>query len=246
MFGKNKPLSVRAFEGKEYEVKVVDIFPTIQGEGPFSGYPAVFVRLAHCNLSCPFCDTDFEDGKWMWTEAVSERVRSIISSSGFKHGPPVVVITGGEPTLQRGLPNLMDSLFENLIDHVHCFQLETNGVLEFKYAKNRFIVVLSPKANPATGSYIHPHPNSLSRADYLKVLIDAEVRPYDEIPDFVFGYVEKEDQPWRVTLSPITHYLPTGEIDRERNRRNYEKAVEMAIRYGFRLSVQSHLILNIP
>ena len=40
-------------------LEVVDLWQTIQGEGPFAGMRAIFIRLAGCNLQCPFCDTDY-------------------------------------------------------------------------------------------------------------------------------------------------------------------------------------------
>ena len=43
-----------------------ETFPTVQGEGPFAGYPAFFIRLSHCNLRCYFCDTDFSEQHEMW------------------------------------------------------------------------------------------------------------------------------------------------------------------------------------
>jgi len=58
MFGTN-PLS-KPIESDGLYLEVQDIFSTIQGEGPFAGKPAVFLRLAGCNLRCFFCDTDFE------------------------------------------------------------------------------------------------------------------------------------------------------------------------------------------
>ncbi len=58
MFGKNPLRPPETGDGST--LNVVEIFPTLQGEGPFVGQPAVFVRLGGCNLACGFCDTEFE------------------------------------------------------------------------------------------------------------------------------------------------------------------------------------------
>lgn len=59
MFG-NNPIRKQVLrdDGALY---ISGIFATIQGEGPLTGTPAIFIRLSGCNLQCGFCDTDFED-----------------------------------------------------------------------------------------------------------------------------------------------------------------------------------------
>jgi organic radical activating enzyme len=71
--------------------------PTLQGEGAHAGRPCVFLRFAACNLECPWCDTDFAaDGavKLSAAEIVDKLLALDI------HGARMVVVTGGEPTLQ--------------------------------------------------------------------------------------------------------------------------------------------------
>ena len=58
MHGKNK---VAKRTDNPQSLQVHEIFHTIQGEGPFSGRPAVFIRLSGCNLRCWFCDTEWDD-----------------------------------------------------------------------------------------------------------------------------------------------------------------------------------------
>jgi len=81
-----------------------EIFHSIQGEGPTNGTPAVFLRLAQCNLACSWCDTKYT---WDWQhfsydkEVVSLDAREVeerILELGCRH----LVITGGEPLLQQG------------------------------------------------------------------------------------------------------------------------------------------------
>lgn len=97
-------------------MKVNEIFYSLQGEGHFAGTAAVFVRLAGCNLACPFCDTDHRG----FTEMTEQAIVDMVCTFPASH----VVITGGEPTLQ---------LTSTLIDRLHAagrfIQIETNGTV---------------------------------------------------------------------------------------------------------------------
>jgi organic radical activating enzyme len=95
-------------------MKVNEIFYSLQGEGHYTGTPAIFIRLAMCNLRCSFCDTDFNSFTEMSEEEIVEKAKSYPANH--------VVITGGEPTLQ---------ITASLIDKLHkagkYVQIETNG-----------------------------------------------------------------------------------------------------------------------
>ena len=95
-------------------MRVNEIFLSIQGEGHFTGTPAVFLRLSGCNLRCPFCDTKHESFIEMSENEIVEEV------SRFK--PRHLVITGGEPSLQ-----LTESLLALLHGTGFFIQIETNG-----------------------------------------------------------------------------------------------------------------------
>ena len=96
-------------------MKVNEIFYSLQGEGYFTGSPAIFLRLSGCNLKCPFCDTNHEPG----TQMTPEEILREIERYPAKH----LVITGGEPTLQ------IDSHFIELLhQHSYFVQIETNGI----------------------------------------------------------------------------------------------------------------------
>ena len=139
-------------------MRVNEIFYSLQGEGYHSGTPAVFVRFSGCNLRCPFCDTDHENGVEMTEEEVVGAV---------KHYPArLVVITGGEPALQ---------LTERLVNALHVIDkmvaVETNGTLALP--SNVDWITLSPKdtwlkeeAAPV-----------LERANELKVVFDGVHEP---------------------------------------------------------------------
>lgn len=78
--------------------RINDLFYSLQGEGHHTGMAAVFVRFSGCNLRCPFCDTDFSSFTEMSAEEIVNRVLSLCENA--QEVKPLVVLTGGEPTLQ--------------------------------------------------------------------------------------------------------------------------------------------------
>jgi 7-carboxy-7-deazaguanine synthase len=104
---------------------VKEVFPTIQGEGFWTGRAAVFVRMSRCNLwsgreedrstaICQFCDTDFLHGERMDLQTLLGMVSGL--------GLDFVVLTGGEPTLQ-----VDKDLIEGLHERGYYIAIETNG-----------------------------------------------------------------------------------------------------------------------
>jgi 7-carboxy-7-deazaguanine synthase len=120
-----------------YSVK--EIFYTLQGEGANAGRPAVFCRMAGCNLwsgreedrataVCRFCDTDFvgtdgtAGGKYPTADALAQAIAAHWPNDSHAHR--LVVVTGGEPLLQ-----LDTSLIDALHQHGFRIAVETNGTL---------------------------------------------------------------------------------------------------------------------
>jgi organic radical activating enzyme len=95
-------------------LKVNEIFYSIQGEGEYTGTPMTFIRLAECNLNCPFCDTRYDTFTEMEEEAILAEVQ--------KNPTMYVLLTGGEPLLQD-VKKLMKILSNDYLLH-----LETNGM----------------------------------------------------------------------------------------------------------------------
>lgn len=83
---------------KKYRIN--EIFYSVQAEGRNAGRPAVFVRFAGCNLSCPFCDTNHEPYTEMTQEQIESEVARLDSHNANNEPSAMVVFTGGEPTLQ--------------------------------------------------------------------------------------------------------------------------------------------------
>lgn len=133
-------------------MKVNEIFYSLQGEGNFTGTPAVFVRFSGCNLNCDFCDTQHNRG----IEMSEDEIISEVSKYPAYH----VVITGGEPTLQ-----LTPSLVNKLHAAGKFVQIETNGARPLSDGLDYLIdwVTVSPKYGNV--------PN-IQRIDELKVVYD--------------------------------------------------------------------------
>ena len=100
--------------------RVNDMFYSLQGEGNNTGKAAVFVRFAGCNLRCSFCDTDFTDYTEMSADEIVKRANALCEVA--RQIKPMVVLTGGEPTLQVDWA-LIDSLHQAGYD----VAMESNG-----------------------------------------------------------------------------------------------------------------------
>lgn len=93
-------------------LKIVEIFHSIQGEGYNSGMSAIFIRLSNCNLNCSFCDTDWSKGDVMTIKEIKDKIS--------KYNCKNIIWTGGEPTLQ-----LDKEILSHFSEYFNC--IETNG-----------------------------------------------------------------------------------------------------------------------
>ena len=117
------------------KIKVSEIFTSFQGEGPYVGAPATFLRLYGCNLNCPWCDTDISTYEMLSVDDVAEILLTQMEFNNIN----LLVITGGEPTLQmEEIKRLIKELPEGIK-----IQLETNGSI-FEYLPE-VEYVISPK-----------------------------------------------------------------------------------------------------
>ena len=140
-----------------------EIFYSLQGEGRWSGTPAVFVRFSGCNLNCPFCDTDHQNGSNFSTNDI---IREIL-----KYPTHHVIFTGGEPTLQLNIDLLAE--LNRLGKYIH---IETNGSLPLSPDILAAIdwITVSPKNTPL----------AIQRIDELKLLyhgVGQDISLYDNI-----------------------------------------------------------------
>jgi len=252
------------------ELLITKIFYTLQGEGPYAGFPAIFLRLAGCNRgdkqNCKFCDTQFQFAKG--TRISFSRLLDLFYEEWHKTAtywqshtdPPLVVITGGEPMMQDNIVGFIEYLARNNWSSI---QIESNGdrlaagFLESRYCETVELVV-SPKI--VGTRYLPIKEAVLKRANALKFVIDGRPEsPYYSIPP----YATHKD-PDQFFLSPLTVYgreVKSGEVasawpisehredysmvDLDSTKLNYKRAAELALKHGYRVSMQQHLFFGV-
>lgn len=110
--------------------KVVEIFTSINGEGQRAGELALFIRFAGCNLNCNYCDTAWaNEVNVEYMEMTEQELVLKIRESGVRN----VTLTGGEPLIQEGMKELLES-FGSLSDIR--IEIETNGSISIEGYRN--------------------------------------------------------------------------------------------------------------
>lgn len=222
MFGTNEIIGKKFFKDAPADsLFVTSMFFTLQGEGPYAGMPALFIRLAKCNLDCSFCDTFFDDGDWLTFSQVNSKIYQTICDYWNQKGEPVplwalaedggplypnivLVMTGGEPLLQDNISKFMQ---EQLGDFA-AVQVESNGIPDTVVPEG-VTLVCSPKCLEKGGKavkYLAPSKTILERADCLKFVMSSDqTSPYSSIPDWAHKW--KSDNPEKpIYVSPMNIY----------------------------------------
>lgn len=189
---------------------LVEIFESLQGEGRNTGRPVVFIRFAGCNLACPWCDTDVAKRFELSLEDLVAEVKAYRAKS--------VILTGGEPTIQAGMPELVAALK----GAGYWIGVETNGTNAPAWFGSVDYVACSPKAE-------FPETLRLAKANEVRVVASsAEVVGFARA---VRGRIAATDY----YVSPCAH----GDAIDFATAKDVLSQLE-----GFSLSVQLHKILG--
>lgn len=234
----HQPIEKRIPSREDGRLDVHSLFYTIQGEGPFTGVPAVFLRLAGCNLQCPSCDTDYTDSRKLM--GISEIVDHIKDAHKVKSG--LVVITGGEPFRQD-----LSELLQQLIDAGFYVQIETNGTLEpskFKYSQSPDLrrgvyIVCSPKAGKVNATI------DRMACAYKYVIAHDSVHPKDGLPLLALSHSAKPHvaRPGN-GFQGMIYLQPMDSRNPLTNEKNLKTAIASCLEYGYTLQLQVHKLLD--
>ncbi|MDU6411342.1 MAG: 7-carboxy-7-deazaguanine synthase QueE [Yersiniaceae bacterium] len=216
-----------------------EMFQTLQGEGYFTGVPAIFIRLQGCPVGCSWCDTKHTWDKLAdrevaldeilvkttetdaWGAATTEDLLAVIERNGYtaRH----IVITGGEPCIHDLGP--LTLLLEK--SGFTC-QIETSGTHDVRCSPNTWVTV-SPKVNMRGGMEVLDQ--ALKRADEIKhpVARERDIEALDAL------LARLHDDKYRVVaLQPISQKEDATRL-----------CIETCIARNWRLSMQTHKYLNI-
>ncbi len=146
--------------------KIIEIFKSIQGEGPYTGIDQLFVRFFGCNIHCDFCDTPQENYKEYGVQQLKSEV------TGFKNFHSIS-LTGGEPLCQA---DFIREFLDTTTGRDYKIYLETNGTLPLELAKvidQVDIVAMDIKLPSATGrqGFWHEHEEFLNIAKSKDVFV---------------------------------------------------------------------------
>lgn len=238
---KQEKLPILRSDLESDNIFVNSIFRTIQGEGPFSGQPAIFIRLAGCNLQCKGCDTEY-------TESIPTRVGGVISVVERHHSAsnvlPLIVITGGEPMRQDIAP-----LVNELIAKDYRVQIETNGTIYRReygkewYAQGNLTFVCAPKAgvNKNLRPFIYAWKYTIDSNVKINTERGLPVQVLDhDIGEAKLGYPdddflrEHKDRVYILAMDPV------GEKVEAARKLNNKYAMAVCQKYGYTYQRQLH------
>ncbi len=184
-------------------LQVHEIFFSLQGESTHSGLPCVFVRLAGCPLRCVWCDTRSVREAPGQTMSIREILEEVAV-----HDCPLVEVTGGEPLVQPGTPDLC----RTLLDKGYTVLLETSGAFDLSLvpADVRVIMDWKPPSSGEGTRMLEKNLQRLGPSDECKFVV-ADRGDFDAACVLLEKFPSRRFQ---VLFSPVLDRLEPGELAR--------------------------------
>lgn len=239
MYGKN-PIT-KPFRKPDGSLLVHDVWETIQGEGPDVGCPAIFLRLSKCLLKCWYCDTEFDTGNWY---SVMEILKKILDLS--RGTISLLVITGGEPCLQNLIPLVSACNIAGMRVAIESAGVTWDSAMDYMFKRDRSVcgngLVISPKTPKLNEA-------AVAAACALKYIIGVgDCDDTDGLPIKSSQIKGNNARLYRRhSWDNIPIYVQPLDVgDPTQNEANVQLAAATAIKYNYRLSLQTHKITGLP
>lgn len=172
-------------------MKVFEIFPSLQGEGPYQGIPSTFIRLSGCNLRCRWCDTPKTQDGSAGEEMTVDEVLGQVKRYGLSH----VCITGGEPLLQQ---DELLSLLKELHGDGYTVEIESNGTVDPSPAMEYSGICMDIKCPSSGETSDLSLVKKLRPSDCVKFVVERK----DDL-DYMAGLLDEIPAGVEVFVSPV-------------------------------------------
>ena len=209
---------------KQNTFPICEIFKSIQGEGGLQGVPSILIRMFGCNLNCSWCDTNTLKYQEMSVMEIINKIKSFNCKN--------VIITGGEPTIQINLNELI-LLLKSYGYHV---TVETNAVL--KTTLDCDLVSMSPKLSHSGNDMICLNLEAIrhyiTNNNYqLKFVCRPNVKDIEEVL-YILKQIRHYD-PFKVMVMPLAS---TPEELYDIQKQLVQLCIKYNLRYANRLQLQ--------
>lgn len=217
-------------------VLIAELFTSLQGEGVLAGVPSFFIRTSGCNLRCSWCDTPYTSWRPEGQRRTVDELCAAARAAGVRH----VVITGGEPLLQRDIGVLTAALAEQ----GHHLTVETAGTLAPRFTCD--LLSLSPKTGNSTPSGPWRERHEQRRLDHAPLLALLGIHREYQLKFVVRAAADLEEIETLIAELGAARervlLMPEGRSAAEVAARAPAVA-ELCLKHGFRYSPRLHLDL---
>lgn len=181
-------------------MKVVEIFKSIEGEGPRAGLPVAFIRLHGCNLRCSYCDTKYSYEGKEYEEMPIWAILAKVAELGVKR----ISVTGGEPLIHKEC----DILIKNLLMQEYDVSIETNGSVCIREFTGKVMLALEeiniPFYHFGTLDYVVDYKSHSSGQENSMVLSNL---------DYIRDGINRTSMLWKIPLSGVYKFVVGTKID---------------------------------
>jgi 7-carboxy-7-deazaguanine synthase len=243
MFGDN-PVAHYVDDPDPRGLQIREIFRSVQGEGPFIGRRAIFIRITKCSYRCTFCDSSWNDvtDPYMSEEEILCQVVALTKEPIVRMIKPLIIITGGEPLLQN--VNRLVQLLQGELEAV--IQFETAGpYFRECLAYPNVYTVVSPK-----NAHVHNYVQRFACA-YKYVISASDPKcPDTGIPITAcikgapvqrLALFPETIKPHEVWLQPMTGFN-SATYSFEDDKANFAEVLRLCQEYGYMASARLHVL----